>query len=108
MPSSLLCSAIPLVEARSQDVHISCPAELMETLVQELQQQLANTPTAEIYDWGYSSRFRQGFVVVSWDGGVPAEFEAQLRADPRLEGHSLYDLPAQSYEPLSIAAGKGA
>jgi hypothetical protein len=77
----------------------------MESLVVEFQQQLANTPSAEVYDWGYSSRFRQGFIVVSWKGRVPLEFQRQLDRDDRLEGYS-FSHPVE--EPMYIAARKGA
>ena len=90
-----------LTISTKQDVHISCPADLVEPLVTEFEQQLADTPSAEVYDYGISLRFQQGFLVVSFDGCVPADFLAQLDADPRLEGRSLYDLPAE--EPVCIA-----
>ncbi len=103
--SSLPSPDVPL-ESRGQDVHISCPPDLVETLVVELQMQLVDTPDAEVYDWGQSSRFQQGFIVLSWEGAVPLEFERQLDADPRLEGHSIYTLPVEA--PVSIAARKEA
>ncbi len=93
-----------LIIPLAQDVHISCPSDLVETLVAEFEHQLTNNPAAEVYDYGWSSKFQQGFIIVSWDGHVPAEFEAQLDADSRLEGHTVYDLPKSALEANAITA----
>ena len=90
---------------KAQDVHISCNTSLVESLVAEFQQQLAETPGAEVYDYGWSSRFSQGYIVVAFKGYAPATFLSQLTSDERLEGHSIYDLPVES--PLYIAEQKG-
>ena len=100
--SSLLFTDVPVV-SRPQDIHISCPIDLVEPLVAEFERQFATNAAVEIYDWGQSARFQQGFIILSFDSEVPLEFERQLDADPRLEGHSLYNLPVQSFEPLFIA-----
>ncbi len=93
-----------LTAPRDQDVHISCSHDLVETLVTEFEHQLADTPDADVYDYGWSSRFHQGFVMVSWKGRVPADFLARLDADQRLEGHSVYDLT--EHEPLCIVPAR--
>jgi hypothetical protein len=72
--------------------------------VTEFSHQFANNPDVEVYDYGVSSRFGQGYVILSWKGDVPVEFERQLNEDDRLEGHSLYH---QVEMPLYVAKGKG-
>ncbi len=84
---------------QAQDVHISCPESLVETLVNEFKQQFTGQDNVEVYDWGWSCRFRTGYVVLAWRESIPAEFEAQLDADPRLLGHSVYILPERLTKP---------
>jgi len=81
---------------------------LVETLVAEFERQFADTPDVEVYDYGWSSRFQQGYVVLEWRRCVPVEFLAQLDGDPRLEGHTVSDVPEQSFEPLYAVARKRA
>lgn len=83
-----------------QDIHISCAYEHIEVLVEEFKRQFANDPGVEVYDWGWSGRFRQGYLVLTWKRRVPPEFERQLDADPRLEGYTLYNLSESQVEPL--------
>lgn len=89
----------------AQDIHISCPRGLVEILIAEFKRQFADNPDVEVYDWGWSRRFRLGYVVLSWKGRVPPEFERQLNADSRLEGHTVYDLPA-SMMVRPVVAGR--
>ncbi len=92
-----------LTTSKAQDIHISCPRGLVRTLIAEFEQQLADNPDVEVYDWGWSYRFQQGYVVLSWKGCVPLAFKQQLDADPRLEGHTVYDLPSNLVVPLIMA-----
>jgi hypothetical protein len=85
----------------AQDIHISCAGEHTEVLVEEFKRQFANDPDVEVYDWGWSGRFRQGYLVLTWRRCVPPEFERQLDADPRLEGYTLYNLSEHQMEPLA-------
>ncbi len=85
----------------AQDIHITCPPDLMEQLVAEFEQQFTDRPDVEVYDYGWSSRFHTGYIVLSWKEGVDPAFEAQLNADDRLQGHSISDLPIE--QPLYIA-----
>ncbi len=94
--------AIPL----AQDVHITCPHDLVEQLVAEFEQQFADRPDVEVYDYGWSSKFRTGYIVLTWQGQVTPSFETQLDADDRLEGHSISYIPAE--QPLYIATSKRA
>ena len=87
----------------AQDIHISCSQDLVAVLVAEFKLQFAGDSTVEIYDWGYSDRFQKGYIILSWQERVPSTFEQQLNADPRLEGHTVYDLPARLVTPLSLA-----
>jgi hypothetical protein len=73
---------------------------MVETLVAEFERQFATATEVLVYDWGQSSRFQQGFIIVSWDGQVPLEFTRQLNEDARLQGYSLYNLPME--EPVYI------
>ena len=87
-----------------QDLHISCPHDLSESLVAEFKQQFVGRNDVEIYDWGWSCRFRTGYVVLTWRGGVDPAFEEQLDADQRLLGHSIYNLSESLAEPGPIVA----
>ncbi len=97
-----MATSSDLTTSTAQDIHISCPRELVETIIAEFKQQFTEDPNVEIYDWGWSERFQLGYIVLSWQGRVPSKFEQQLNADPRLEGHTVYDLPARLAVPLAV------
>jgi hypothetical protein len=83
------------------DVHISCQRRLIKPLVAEFERQFVDG-TVSIYDYGYSSRFQQGYIILSWDKRIPLSFKQQLDADSRLDGYTIYVLPEdQSYGPLN-------
>jgi hypothetical protein len=92
-----VCSRDALPVSQVRDVHITCPSDLVEQLVSEFEQQFTDRSGVEVYDYGWSSKFRAGYIVLSWEGRVDPVFEAQLDADDRLEGHTVYDLPQKSY-----------
>lgn len=78
--------------ALTQDIHISCPQDLVAAIIAELHQQFAEVSNVEVYDWGWSCRFKSGYIVLTWRGCVDPAFEKQLETDPRLLGHSIYYL----------------
>jgi hypothetical protein len=97
-----MATSSDLTTLMSQDIHISCPRELVEIIIAEFKQQFAEDSNVEIYDWGWSERFQLSYIVLSWQGRVPSQFEQLLNADPRLEGHTVYDLPARLVVPLVV------
>ena len=99
-----VCSRNRVIAPLEQDIHISCPHSLVEQLVAEFEQQFTDRTDVEVYDYGWSSKFHTGYIVLSWEGQVDSTFEAQLDADDRLEGHTVYDLPKSVLTTYVIAA----
>ncbi len=92
-----------MLSARNHGFTEGLDVEHLLTTSKAQEQQLADNPDVEVYDWGWSYRFQQGYVVLSWKGCVPLAFKQQLDADPRLEGHTVYDLPSNLVVPLIMA-----
>ena len=92
-----------LANPRAQDVHITCPHDLVEQIVAEFERQFTDHSDVEVYDYGWSSKFRTGYIILNWEGQVDPVFEAQLDTDDRLEGHTVYDLPLSLLKAHMIA-----
>ncbi len=87
------------------DVHIHCPRRLVKSLVADFERQFVDG-TVSVYDYGYSHRFKQGYIILSWDTLLPLSFQQQLDTDPRLDDYTVYVLPQDnSYRPTT-ASGK--
>lgn len=74
-----------------QNVHITCRNDVLQSLVQDLEEQFAAlAEEVAVVDYGYTQKQGHGYVVIEWSDEADEAFLEQLNGDSCVIDYCVY------------------
>jgi hypothetical protein len=75
-----------------QEAHLICPHEQVEAMAHAYVEEFKGNQAVQVLRWGYTSKQRQGFIILEWDGEVPWPFLDRLEQSKDIQDFYLRDV----------------